>query len=216
MDPLNVPAGDLSEPVAAATIGGYADKDMFGYALSMNDEYLVASCYSACFAAYVFKRSDNGGGWSTTADAILTSVGSGSGFGRSVALSPLSKWIIVGADNSDASTSPKVACIFQRGSDGNWNTEPITVLSSSEDNTGYGFAVAITETFAVVTAKESGKVYFYKKDGNDGGESWNPVPQFVGDVVLACTVSLTDYWAIVRRMIKFEKVFKQKIRKLLL
>lgn len=161
------------------TASDTAAGDGFGRAAISGDTVVVATGAAAA-SVYVFERDqsqpDN---WDQVAK--LT-VGPGSGFGGSLAIS--GDTVVVGA-SSDTNAGPATgaAFVFERNQGGanNWGQAKKLIASDAASSDQFGFAVAISGDTVTVGAKtdddageSSGSAYVFQRD-HGGAGNWGEV-----------------------------------------
>jgi hypothetical protein len=161
-----------------------AASDNFGNAIDIfHDHVIVGSRYdddkgSNSGSAYIFQR--NVSGWHQMAKLTASDGGADDHFGYAVAI--FGDYAIVGARYYDVSTNCGAAYIFKRYGN-HWQEETIITASDQAASDYFGFAVDISNEFAVIGAylddapiSNQGAVYVFKPDE---GVTWTEVTKLV-------------------------------------
>ncbi len=167
-----------------------AASDQFGFSVAMSGDVCIVgarlddAAATNSGSAYIFRRDSDTGAWTQEAKLVPADGASGDEFGYSVAIFSNAAYggglfggggdiAIIGARNDDDHGSDSgAAYVFQKVGDSSWNQ--VAKLSPSDGAAAdhFGFAVAISGDFALVSARDddapstnSGSTYAYRFDG---------------------------------------------------
>jgi len=150
--------------------------DYFGCAVAMNDQHAIFGSYgndgagSKSGAAYIYSLEPSG--WQQHQKLAPDDAQSNDYFGFAVDISE--DYAIIGSyGDDDQGSMAGSAYIFKRLSDNTWIQQQKLVDEQGDRNDQYGYAVAISDTHAVVGAyrdddqgDSSGSAMIYKRDQN--------------------------------------------------
>ena len=160
------PVGDI---VAPEPVMG----DHFGRSMSLHGERLLigsTGLEDEVGAAYVFER-DAQNTWSYVATLTVSDAVPDDGYGAAVALTE--DYAFVGAPSTNE--NPGSVYVFTRGADGAWSQSDKLTGSDSEGDAGFGRAVVVTDSTAIIGApgesNNSGAIYVFEHDGGTWAEA---------------------------------------------
>ena len=184
------------EQTKKLTASDAAGGDFFGFSVAISGNYAIVGAFhdddvpSSSGSAYIFERNSNGTWYENTTQKLTASdAASGDPFGYCVAISG-NYAIVSGMSNDDDGSGSGSAYIFERNSDGMWEsvsgqtyrteTKKLTA-SDAESGDEFGRAVAISGNYAIVggpfnddDGTSSGSAYIFERD-IDG--TWNQKPK---------------------------------------
>ena len=143
--------------------------DSHGTAVAVSGDYAVVGApqdgdlglWSG--SAFVYERGQEGG-WTEVTKLVASDGATNDWFGRSVAVS--SRYAFVGAYwDDDRGQSSGSVYVFERDGLGNWNEVQKLTASDGAASAWFGNAIAITETYAVVGARNAEAAYVFERDG---------------------------------------------------
>jgi hypothetical protein len=165
-----------------------ATADEFGSSVAISNDYMVVAAYKEdedadgattleySGSAYVFEKDDNGT-WSQVQKIVADDRAANDYFAYSVGIS--GDYIIVGAYVEDEDetgnntlSSAGSAYIFERDASGTWIQVQKIVANDRAEDDFFGYDVAISGDYAVVSAAPSSYVYVFERD--DSG-TWSQV-----------------------------------------
>jgi hypothetical protein len=173
--------------------------EQFGSSVSASSFYGIVSAYGAS-TAYIYAAIPRLDAW--ILDETLDGYTGEAGFGRSVAISSISKkdaFAIVGADTS------KKAFIF-KCTYGEWNATAVATIGGYSGETAFGGSVAIRSKspaggFAMIAggAGVTSKVYIFAMSSNGewGTEATATIDGYGAVTEFGSSVSITDNYAVV-------------------
>ena len=169
----------------------------FGYRLQITDNWAVVGTRAS--TVHIFKNTL--GTWGTRAPAFTLN-SEEVGFGTGLALT--NTWILVGSGSStfvhgENSGSANKAYIYKNYG-GNWGTTPAFTFDQNLLDAGFGWDVALTDSWAIVsTGENDGKVFLFKcENGNWGPTAVTTIRVVVGsNFKFGYAVAITDSWAMV-------------------
>lgn len=153
--------------------GGSASE--FGYSVSMTDTYALVGA-PGVEKSYLFtKPIFYGAAWGTTASFVLKDY-AGFGytkgrFGESVAIT--NEHAIVGASLAQKAFFFSKVHPENIGAPGTWPESPTATIDVYAEEGGFGGAVALADSLAVVGAHGAGKAYVFAYDGTSQDGAWD-------------------------------------------
>ncbi len=153
--------------------------DTFGASVSINGDYAIVGADGAneqTGAAYIFYKNKIGEEWGQIKKLMASDQNILEAFGSSVSISE--NYAIVGAFRKNNSTG--AAYIFDKNKEGEkWGEVKKLMASDGVNRDQFGFAVAISGTYALIGAynknKNIGAAYIYDKDETINGSEWGQI-----------------------------------------